>query len=90
MERHGAAPSARQLAALVDTVRAEGIRAILVQSESEAARAAPLARTLSLEVLRVNALAPDPLAQLDAAAAAVEAALRPRPATAPSTTLLPP
>ena len=90
VERHGAAPSARQLAALVDTVRAEGIRAILVQSESEAARAAPLARTLSLEVLRVNALAPDPLAQLDAAAAAVEAALRPRPATAPSTTLLPP
>lgn len=75
VEHHGGAPSPRHLAALVDTVRAEGIQAILVQSDSEAARAAPLANSLSLAIRRVNALDPDPIALLEATAEAVEAAL---------------
>ena len=71
IEHHGGAPSARHLAALADTVRAEGIAAILVQSESEAARARAFADTLRLRTLRVDPLQRDPRQLLRDTAAAI-------------------
>ena len=60
IEHHGGAPSAKHLAALTDAVRAEGIRAILVQSDSEASRAQAFAESLGLRTIRVNPLQRDP------------------------------
>ena len=76
VERHGGAPSAKHLASLTERVGAEGLRAILVQSDSEAVRARPLADPLGLEILRVNPLGRDPLETLKETARAVEKATR--------------
>ena len=78
VEHEGGAPTAKRLAHLTETVRAERLGAILVQSDSEAVRARPLAEPLGLAILRINPLGRDPLATLRETADAVEKALSPQ------------
>ena len=78
VEHEGGSPTAKRLARLTETVRAERIGAILVQSDSEATRARPIAEPLGLAILRVNPLARDPLAILRETATAIETALSPQ------------
>lgn len=75
IEHHGGAPSAKHLARLTDAVRAEGIRLVLVQSDSEAARTRPFADSLGLGTRLVNPLGRDPRQLLRDTADAIEAAL---------------
>ncbi len=75
IEHHGGAPSAKHLARLTDAVRAEDIRLVLVQSDSEAARARPFADSLGLGTRLVNPLGRDPRQLLRDTADAIEAAL---------------
>lgn len=84
IERHGGVPSAKHLAVVTDAVRAEGIGAILVQSDSEAARARSFAESLGLRVLRVNPLLRDPLQLLRDTVVAIEAAIGSEPTTSTS------
>ena len=77
IEHHGGAPSAKHLARLTDAVRAEGIRLVVVQSDSEAARARPFADSLGLGTRLVNPLGRDPFHVLRDTAEAIEAALSP-------------
>ena len=75
IERHGGAPTAKHLAELMRTAKDEGVRALIVQSESEAVRAKPIAETLAIPVVRLNPLEADPVALLEATAEAVSASL---------------
>ncbi len=75
IERHGGAPTAKHMAELTRTAKDEGVRALVVQSESEAARAKPIAETLAIPVVRLNPLEADPEALLEATAEAVSASL---------------
>ena len=81
IEHHGGAPSAKHLARLTDAVRSEGIRLVIVQSDSEAARARPFADSLGLGTRLVNPLGRDPLQVLRDTADAIETALSPTPPT---------
>ncbi len=75
VERHGGAPTAKHLAALTHEARSEGIRAIVVQSDSEAERAKAFADTLGVGLVRANPMRSDPLALIDEIGAALEASV---------------
>lgn len=75
VERHGGAPTAKHLAELTREARAEGIRAIVVQSDSEAARAQTFADSLGVGLVRANPMQSDPLALIDEIGNALEASL---------------
>ena len=75
IEHHGGAPTAKHLAELMRTAKEEGVRALIVQSGSEAVRARPIAETLAIPVVRLNPLESDPEALLEATAEAVSASL---------------
>ena len=79
IEQHGAAPTAKHLAELSRAVQDEGIRAILVQSESEAERAKPFADSLGLAIVHLNPLEPDPFVRLQKTIDAVLQSLAPNP-----------
>lgn len=81
IEHHGGAPTARHLAELMRTARNERVRALIVQSDSEAARARSVAEALALPIVRLNPLEPDPFALLEATAEAVATSL---PAPSPA------
>ncbi len=81
IEHHGGAPSAKHLAGLTDAVRTEGIRLVIAQSDSEAARARPFADSLGLDIRLVNPLGRNPLQVLRDTANAIEASLSHTPPT---------
>ena len=75
LEHHGGAPTSKHLVELAGAIRAEGVRAVLVQSDTEAERARSFAEDNGLAIVRVNPLQPDPLRLLEQTCAAVRESL---------------
>jgi zinc transport system substrate-binding protein len=77
VEIRGTEPSARQLAQLIDTARARGVRVLFVQPQFSRVGAEAVARAIDGAVVPIDALARDYAGNLEGIAAAVEKALRP-------------
>jgi len=77
VEIRGAEPSARQLAELIDTARARGVRVLFVQPQFSRLGADAVARAIGGAVVPIDALARDYLGNLEKIATAVEEALKP-------------
>ncbi|MBN1834750.1 MAG: zinc ABC transporter substrate-binding protein [Spirochaetales bacterium] len=76
VETGGTEPSARQLARLIESARAQGVRVLFVQPQFSTVSAEAVARAIGGAVVPIDALARDYLANLERVAAAVEEALR--------------
>jgi zinc transport system substrate-binding protein len=75
VEVGGQEPSAQELAALITTARAEGIRVVFAQPEFNTANATTIAREIGGEVLLISPLAEDWLDNLRTVADAFGSAL---------------
>ncbi|MBN2451563.1 MAG: zinc ABC transporter substrate-binding protein, partial [Lentisphaeria bacterium] len=64
VEIEGKSPSPRQLAALVERARAEGVRVVFVQPQFQQRPAQILAERIGGRVVPLNPMASDPLAEL--------------------------
>lgn len=78
VESGGQAPGPRRLAELLRNVRAQGARAVYVQPQQSVAAVAPLAREAALEVIVLDPLAADHLANLRHIGEVLRAGLEPR------------
>jgi zinc transport system substrate-binding protein len=76
VETGGSEPSARQLARLIDTARAKGVRVLFVQPQFASTRAEAVAKAIGGAVVPIDALARDYTTNLQRIADAVEEALR--------------
>jgi zinc transport system substrate-binding protein len=74
VEIEGKEPTARQLAGLIDAARAERVRAVFVQPQFSGRSARAVAEAIGVELVELDPLAADPIANLEIMAAAIAAA----------------
>ena len=79
VEIEGKEPGARQLAALIDRARADGVKVIFVQPQFSARSAEAVARAIGGAVVPIDPLARDYLANLEDMADKIRRALQPGP-----------
>ncbi len=77
IEAEGKSPSARQLARLIDEARASGVTRIFIQPQMAPRAARTVADAIGADLVSIDPLAPDLIANLETVAEAIAQGLRP-------------